>query len=139
MLKDVGINVELVPMERGTFVEKLLDPSSKDFDLALNGYVMGEDPDSYSGLFATGSEENFSGYSNPKVDELFNKAKLETDENKRGELYKEIQKILVDDAVQYSIADIKSILAVRNDFSNLEEANPAPIHMFDHFNKIEKQ
>ncbi len=137
MLKAVGINVELLPMERATFIEKLLNHSNHDFDMAINGYVMGDNPDSYSSLFTINSSENFSNYKNPKIQELFEKAKAETNEAKRGELYKEIQQILAKDAVEYPVANVKSILAVRKEFKNLKEANPAPIHMFDYFNKIE--
>lgn len=139
MLKEVGINVELLPMERATFIEKLLDPSNHDFDMAINGYVMGDNPDSYSSIFKSNSSENFSNYKNPKIDELFEQAKTETDEAKRGEIYKEIQQILADDAVEYPVANVKSILAVRKEFKNLDAANPAPIHMFDYFNKIESK
>ncbi|MDO5017764.1 MAG: ABC transporter substrate-binding protein [Lagierella massiliensis] len=139
MLKEVGINAELLPMERSTFIEKLLDPTNHDFDMALNGYVMGDNPHSYSSIFKTGSAENFSAYSNPKVDELFESAKKETDEQKRDEIYKELQQILVEDAVEYPIANVNSILAVGKNFTNLDEASPAPIHMFDYFNKIESK
>ncbi|MDD7306084.1 MAG: ABC transporter substrate-binding protein [Peptoniphilaceae bacterium] len=137
MLKEVGINVELIPMERATFIEKLLDGSNHDFDMAINGYVMGDNPDSYASIFTSNSSENFSNYKNPKIDQLFDQAKLETDEAKRGDLYKEIQQILAKDAVEYPVANVKSILAVRKEFKNLDEAKPAPIHMFDYFNKIE--
>ncbi len=139
MLKEVGINVELLPMERATFIEKLLDHENHDFDMASNGYVMGDNPDSYSAIFKSDSSENFSNYNNPKVDELFEQAKRETDEKKRADLYKEIQQTLVNDAVEYPIANVKSILSVRKEFTNLEDATPAPIHMFDYFNKIEKK
>lgn len=139
MLKVVGINVELLPMERATFIEKLLNSSNHDFDMAINGYVMGDNPDSYASIFTSNSSENFSNYKNPKIDKLFEQAKIETDEAKRGELYKEIQQILAKDAVEYPVANVKSILAVRKEFKNLEEAKPAPIHMFDYFNKIESK
>lgn len=139
MLKQAGITVELVPLESSTFIEKLLDKDNDELDLASNGYVMGTNPYSYSAIFKSDSQENFSTYSNPEVDELFEKAKREIDDSKREEIYKEIQQILVDDAAQYSIANVKKLVAVRKDFTNLEEANPAPVHMFDYFNKIEKK
>jgi peptide/nickel transport system substrate-binding protein len=40
---------------------------------------------------------NVNGYSNPRVDELFDKAAVEVDDTKRQAMYSEIQKILVDD------------------------------------------
>lgn len=138
MLKDADIKIELLPMERGTFIEKLLDAKNQDFEMALNGYVMGDNPDNYSAIFKTGVSENFAGYSNKEVDKLFEEGKSETDDAKRAEIYKKIQQILTDDAVQYSTVNVKSILAVNKEFGNIEEANPAPIHMLDYFNKVVK-
>lgn len=136
MLKAVGINLELLPMERATFIEKLLDPSNNDFEMALNGYVMGDNPDSYGSIFVTDVPENFSGYSNPEIDKLFDEARSEMDDSKREELYKKIQQTLVDDAVQYSTTNVKSIIAVNSEFGNIEEATPAPIYMLEYFNKV---
>ena len=139
MLKEIGVNLELLPMERATFIEKLLDPKNQDFEMAINGYVMGDNPDSYGYLFKTGSAENFSGYSNEEIDKLFAEGKTEMDEAKRSEIYKKIQQILVDDAVQYSLVNTKSIIAVNSEFGNIEEATPAPIYMLQYYNKITKK
>lgn len=136
MLKEIGVNLELLPMERATFIEKLLDPTNNDFEMALNGYVMGDNPDNYGAIFMTDVPENFSGYSNPEVDKLFEEARSEMDEAKREEIYKKIQQILVDDAVQYSTTNVKSIIAVNNAFGNIEEAEPAPIYMLQYYNKV---
>lgn len=139
MLKEIGVNLELLPMERATFIEKLLDPKNQDFEMAINGYVMGDNPDSYGYLFKTGSAENFSGYSNEEIDKLFAEGKTEMDEAKRSEIYKKIQQILVDDAVQYSLVNTKSIIAANSEFGNIEEATPAPIYMLQYYNKITKK
>lgn len=139
MLKEIGVNLELLPMERATFIEKLLDPKNQDFEMAINGYVMGDNPDSYGYLFKTGSAENFSGYANEEIDKLFAEGKTEMDEAKRSEIYKKIQQILVDDAVQYSLVNTKSIIAVNSEFGNIEEATPAPIYMLQYYNKITKK
>ena len=138
MLKEIGVEIELLPMERGTFVERILDPENQDFEIATNGYVMGSNADNYSTIFTTGNANNFSGYSNPKVDELFDKAAIETDEDTRREMYEEIQKIVAEDVVQYPTAYPKSIIAYSKEFKGLEEAKPASIHMFDYYNKISK-
>ena len=138
MLKKINITIELLPLERGSFIEKLLNVKNQDFEMALNGYVFGDNPDSYGSLFTKNSPENFSGYLNPEIDKLFAAAVTETDSDKREKMYKEIQQILVKDAVQISTAYIKSIVVVNKQFKNLKEANPAPIHMFDYFNKISK-
>mgnify|MGYP000857581130 CR=1 FL=1 len=138
MLREIGITVELMPLERATFIEKLLDKSNMDFELAANGYVMGTHPNGYMSLFRSDSASNFSGYFNPEVDRLFDEAAKETDDALREEMYNEIQRIVSEDVVQYSIANSNSIVAVAKEFKGIEQAMPAPIHMFNFMNKIYK-
>ena len=139
MLKQVGINLELLPMERATTIEKLLDKENTDFEMALNGYVMGDNPDNYGAIFISDVSENFSGYSNEEVDKLFAEAKTEMDDDKRSEIYKEIQQILTEDAAQYSVSNANSIIAINSEFGNIEEAEPAPVYMLEYFNKVTKK
>lgn len=46
----------------------------------------------------TGSPSNYPNYSNPNADKLWEQADKEYDTNKRAELYKQIQKLLYEDA-----------------------------------------
>ncbi|MEM1485043.1 ABC transporter substrate-binding protein [Oscillospiraceae bacterium PP1C4] len=50
-------------------------------------------------LFYTNFANNRMKYSNPKVDQLLDSAMIETDEAKRLSMYKELQEIVVDDAI----------------------------------------
>ena len=52
-LKEIGVELELIPMERGAFLQKFIDATTTDFDLAFNGYVMGLEPSGYSPLFTS--------------------------------------------------------------------------------------
>lgn len=136
-LKDVGIDVELVPMEKGAFYKKLMSPKdNKDFDLALNGYVMGSEPDSYKPLFQGNNSNNYANYNNSSIDELWNKAAIETDKTKRADLYKDIQKKLADDLAIYPIAYPKSIIAIDKKIGGVKEAEPTPIFMFRDLSKL---
>lgn len=136
-LKDVGINVELMGMERNAFIQKLVDAkNNKDFDLGFNGFVMGVDPDGYKPLFLTGNPNNFMNYSNKDLDTLWGKGAIETDNKKRDEIYKEIQKTIADDMSLYPIVFPKSIVAIDNKFGGVEEAEPAPIFMFRDLSKL---
>lgn len=135
-LKEVGIELELLPMERGAFYEKLLDASNTDFDLAFNGFVMGSEPNGYKPLFLEGNMNNFMGYVNKEMDETWEKGVVETDEVKRAEIYKTIQKQLIDDMVVYPIAYPNSIVAVSKQYGGIEEAKPVPIFMFRDLSKL---
>ncbi|MDR7857468.1 ABC transporter substrate-binding protein [Tissierella sp.] len=135
-LDEIGVEIELIPMERGAFYDKLLDASSTDFDLAFNGYVMGVEPNGYKPLFLTGNMNNFMGYSNTELDAKWEAGVVETDEAKRSEIYEGIQKELMDDMVVYPIAYPNSIVAISSQFGGIEEATPAPIFMFRDLSKL---
>lgn len=56
------------------------------------------DPDNYlQPLFNYSNQTNFTRYNNPKVIDLMNRAKEIINPNKKMEIYKEIQRIIVDD------------------------------------------
>jgi peptide/nickel transport system substrate-binding protein len=135
-LKEIGIDVELKPMEKSSYYSKIYEPSTADFDLAINGYVMGKEPADYSSLFIKDGENNPAGYDNQNIDEKFAIASKEMDEVKRNKIYKEIQQIVVDDMVLYPIAYTKSIVALDKKYDGAKEANPAPIYMFRELNEL---
>jgi peptide/nickel transport system substrate-binding protein len=100
-LKAVGVNVTLQTMEWGAYLAKL---RTKEQDLfALSWMAGNEDPDMvmYPLLHSsqwTPNGPNRALYRNDKYDELLHQARLTTDQKKRAELYREAQRILVDDA-----------------------------------------
>jgi peptide/nickel transport system substrate-binding protein len=135
-LKEIGIDVELKPMEKSAYFAKLNNPSSIDFDLGLNGYVMGNEPNDYAPLFISGNMSNYGGYENKNLDDKFTAALKETDKTKRDEIYKGIQQTLADDMVLYPIAYSKSIVALDKKYDGAKEATPAPIYMFRDVNEL---
>lgn len=135
-LKKVGIDVELLPTERGAFLKKLLDQQTTDMDLVFNAYVLGSEPDSYKSAFMTGKIYNFSHYSNPALDELWRKGAVEPDKAAREAIYKEIQQILAEDMVLYPIVYPKSIVAISKKYGGIQQAKPVPIFMFRDLGKL---
>jgi peptide/nickel transport system substrate-binding protein len=100
-LKAVGVNVNLQTMEWGAFLAKLRTKEQELF--ALSWMAGTEDPDMvmYPLLHSsqwTPNGPNRALYKNPKFDDLLQQARLTTDQAKRASLYKEAQRILVDDA-----------------------------------------
>src|SRR5436309_7171073 len=100
-LKAVGVTVNLQTMEWGAYLAKL---RTKEQDLfALSWMAGNEDPDMvmypllHSSQWTPGGP-NRALYKNEKYDELLHQARLTTDQKKRAELYREAQRILVDDA-----------------------------------------
>jgi len=100
-LKAVGVNVALQTMEWGAYLAKLRSKEQELF--ALSWMAGNEDPDMvmYPLLHSsqwTPNGPNRALYKNARFDELLHQARLVTDQGKRAELYREAQRILVDDA-----------------------------------------
>src|SRR5690349_4380060 len=99
-LKAVGVNVTLQTMEWGAYLAKL---RTKEQDLFALSWMAGtEDPDMvmYPLLHSsqwTPNGPNRALYKNPKFDDLLQQARLTTDQARRASLYKQAQRILVDD------------------------------------------
>jgi peptide/nickel transport system substrate-binding protein len=100
-LKAIGVTVTLQTMEWGAYLAKLRSKEQELF--ALSWMAGNEDPDMvmYPLLHSsqwTPNGPNRALYKNDKFDELLHQARLTTDEKKRAELYRQAQRILVDDA-----------------------------------------
>jgi len=100
MLAQVGISVELVPVEFATFVEGI---NSGQHDMyAANWGNVTADPDYgiaplfHSSNFGGGGNRHF--YHNPEVDRLLDQGRLELEWAVRYEIYQEVQEILRYDA-----------------------------------------
>jgi peptide/nickel transport system substrate-binding protein len=100
-LKAVGVNVQLQTMEWGAYLAKL---RSKEQDLFALSWMAGmEDPDMvmYPLLHSsqwTPNGPNRALYKNDRFDELLTQARHTTDQARRAALYKQAQKILIEDA-----------------------------------------
>ena len=100
-LKAVGVNIAMQTMEWGAYLAKL---RTKEQDLfALSWMAGNEDPDMvmYPLLHSsqwTPNGPNRALYKNEKYDELLHQARLTTDQAKRAELYRQAQRLLIDDA-----------------------------------------
>ena len=100
-LKAVGVNVTLQTMEWGTFLAKL---RTKEQDMFALSWMAGSEAPAlvmYPLLHSsqwTPVGPNRAMYKNPRFDEVLTQAPLTTDQAKRAQLYKEAQRILIDDA-----------------------------------------
>jgi peptide/nickel transport system substrate-binding protein len=96
MLGDIGFKVEIEMIEFGTMLEKL---RAHDYDAMRLGWSGRTDPDgNLYRFYKSGASNNYTGYDNPKVDNLLDEARVETDDSERIKLYEEINEILWNDA-----------------------------------------
>ncbi len=95
-LKEIGINLEIESLEWSVFLKDYL---GKNFEAVVSGYSAFADPHTpLDGTYVTGRQNNFMSYSNPKFDELVAQGAQETDQAKRAEIYREAQRILLEDS-----------------------------------------
>ena len=100
-LKAIGVNVTLQTMEWGAYLAKLRSKEQELF--ALSWMAGSEDPDMvmYPLLHSsqwTPNGPNRALYKNDRFDELLTQARHTTDQARRAQLYREAQRILIDDA-----------------------------------------
>lgn len=97
-LKEVGIEVEIVPLEQAAWMPAL---RQAQYNFSDNQIGPGSDPNVLfnsqhsSQVYPNGFNTAF--YNNPEVDRLLEEAGSTMDQAKRCELYNEVQKILLED------------------------------------------
>lgn len=99
-LKEANIEVEVEVVEWGAYLDKTANGEHDMFILGLTNPV-GDADYFLSQLFHSenkGASGNRSFYENAEVDQLLEEARAEGDEEKRQQLYTEIQEILIEDA-----------------------------------------
>ena len=83
-----GFDIELEPVEYTTLLD---DQTSGDFEILQLGWSGRIDPHGNMFSFlATGQPQNYSGYSDERVDDLLERAARETDTDRRAQLYGEV-------------------------------------------------
>lgn len=109
-LKDVGVEVELRPVELAVALEQVF--THYDYDMFIASVTTNGDPAIGVSRFYTtesirqGSNYvNSARYSRPEVDELFAKADSTVDIEERKRLYAEVQRLIVEDLPQLWLVD----------------------------------
>lgn len=115
-LGEIGIKMEIEQLE---FPKIVANTRDKKFESALIGWSGRIDPDgNMFAHFKTGGSNNDSGYTNPDVDTLLDKARAVTDQTERKKLYQDAQKIIMDDLPYPLFYHAPSYQAVSNKVQN---------------------
>ncbi len=95
--QNLGITAEFQQTEYATFLKDLHKGRFQMFDV---GWIADyPDPENFLDvLFHSESTNNHTNYSNPEVDELLMKARVETDTTARYALYNQAEQMILDDA-----------------------------------------
>ncbi len=116
----IGVDASPKTEEWNAFLARIGD--THDFEIALVGFAWGVDPDqttmwateSYTGGF------NYNKYSNPRVDQLLAQALSELNQERRRQLYIEMQNVLMDEVPNLIIDFPQGLAAVNKRVHNLK-------------------
>jgi len=129
MLKEIGVTVDVKPMEWATYINRLFSTNPEDWNYEL--FLLGWAPSTGEGhwvlypLFHSdnvnpnGTGDNNTFYSNPQVDDLINKIGFETDRNKILSYYAEVQKMIVQDAPWIFLYNMANVVVHRKELKDL--------------------
>ena len=99
-MKELGVNIKLEQLMQATVLSK-----QQDGEFTFSRANWGADyfdPENFMALFYSKNlvpfGPNKTGYSNPRIDELYEQANKLTDFNERKKIYDEMQQIVIDDA-----------------------------------------
>lgn len=113
-LADVGIEAAPRMMELGAVLAAV---RKGDYQMYLGQFNARLSPD-VSANFATGGSLNRGGYSNPKLDEVLNAARLAIDETQAVRNWHESQAIIADDQPWSILWAKNSVVGIRKDIKN---------------------
>ncbi|BCG80017.1 ABC transporter substrate-binding protein [Mesorhizobium sp. 113-3-3] len=117
-LRDVGINLEIIPVEWAQWLDQVF--TKKDYDLTIVSHTEPNDIDIYS------RKDYYFNYDNPAFNKVIADLEQTSDEAKRKELYAKAQKILADDAVVGFLYELPKVGVWDAKLQGLWENAPIP-------------
>lgn len=110
----ITVNIEQVP-NYGTLLERI---AAREFHAVVE-YSFGLDASLLNDYYTTMGTRNWSGYSNPTVDEYLTQAIGEADPNTRASLYLDVQQQIMNDAVVLPIREYVNLNGADSELDGL--------------------
>ncbi len=113
MLKQINITVKVISVDFPTLLDRLL---KANYDVRRVGWTVNPEPDAllYSPFHTSAiGGFNFVKYRNPKIDELLDRGRIVTNANDRTRIYREAQRMIVQDAPMVFLFHEKRTYATR--------------------------
>jgi peptide/nickel transport system substrate-binding protein len=117
-LGKVGIELTPRPLDRTAALDTIFN--KRDFDTNVISYCNNSDPTiGVSRMYVSTNIGNIpfsngADYKNPQIDTLFNQAATTSDQAKRGDLYHQIQQILLTDLPYWWLVETNSSIGARS-------------------------
>ena len=118
---EAGVVMELDPLEWSVFAEKI---KSRDFDALSMAWSAGIESDIYQMFHSDNigdGADNFMSYSNPKLDELIDRARQTLDEDERMALWRQAHAILNRDLPYTFLYSRKFLMVLDDRFENVQK------------------
>lgn len=135
---EAGFNLELVGLDATALTNAMKD-SASPYDLYFGGYIMGVDPSTYDTIFKSDATWNYIHYDQaeyPTIDELFNQGAIETDPERRRQIYNDLQAAIANTATFYPLYSNQRLLVTTAKVGGIEEAQLVPIYTFEDLSKL---
>jgi len=107
--RQLGIEASVTGLEFNAFVDKY--QRNKDFDVVMGSFTATLDPDSVKSQIKTDGTQNATGFSNPRVDQLLEQGAVEQNDQRRKEIYDEIQRLVTDELPTFYLITLKNFTA----------------------------
>ena len=122
MWQQVGVDSDIKPLESATYIKEVFQ--ERDFDVTFVGYSAYSDPAlgiarAYRKATVGQGYGNPSGYSDPKLEELWEKGERATSPAERGKFYKEAQAILAEDLPALNLRQYFPVNAVQKNVQGI--------------------
>lgn len=130
--KEAGIEIKLNLSEYNAWAQKV-GPDG-NYMMEAQGGFMGPDPAALATRYGTGSNSNYSGWSNAEFDALCAEAAATGDTEKRAELYKEAQKLIIEELPAINVVGYASYTVAAANLKNLPEDGAGQWGWFDFCN-----
>ncbi|CRZ34002.1 peptide/nickel transport system substrate-binding protein [Herbinix hemicellulosilytica] len=111
-LKQVGITAQIQLIEWSSWKSDVYQ--GRNYETTLVGLAAELAPRKALSRFCSDANNNFMNYINPEFDALYKQGELETEEEKKIQLYKKMQAMLTNDAVAVFIQDPHQMTAVND-------------------------
>jgi peptide/nickel transport system substrate-binding protein len=92
-LSEIGIDLDIRIEEVGVWVDSRV--KTKDYDLSVNDYSIGPDPD-FTAFRSDQDEQDWTGGGDPELDKLIDASNAEEDPAKRQEQIRDIQRLMIE-------------------------------------------
>ncbi len=127
-LQQIGVTANIVQVDWATWLSQVY--TNRDYTstiISVDGSALS--PRSFLSRYVSDASNNFVNYNSADFDKIYADAQKELDVTKRVALYKDLQKLLSEDAASVYIQDIQSYIALNSKFAGYEDY---PLYVTDY-------